>query len=67
MAELLLFQKNNLDIEKALENLNWNTAKFETELAIFTGVQSPRTQHRLWKQYVDWMCQCGCPMELIQE
>lgn len=66
MASVIVLKKGQLDIGKALENMNWDTAKFESELAIFTNTQSSRVQHQLWKQYVTWMQQCGCSMELVQ-
>ena len=66
MASIILLKRGQLQIEKALENLNWNTAKFESELTIFANTQSSRIQYQLWKQYVEWMRQCDVPMELIQ-
>ena len=66
MASIIMLKNGPLQIEKALENMNWDTAKFESELEIFANTQSSRVQHQLWKQYVTWMQQCGCAMELIQ-
>jgi len=65
-ATIIFLKRGQLQIEKALENLNWNTAKFESELAIFANTQSSRVQYRLWKQYVEWMQQCGVPLELVE-
>jgi len=63
---VVFLKRGKLQIEKALENMNWDTAKFESELAIFANTQSERVQYRLWKQYVNWMQQCGVPLELVE-
>ena len=65
-ATIIFLKRGQLQIEKALQNLKWNTAKFESELAIFANTQTSRVQYRLWRQYVEWMQQCGVPLELVE-
>ncbi len=62
---LLVLKKGQLDIEKALGKMDWDTEKFEEELEVFAKTQSPQIQERLRKQYNRYMGQCGWPMEIV--
>lgn len=65
MASVIMLKKGQLDIEKALEKMDWDTEKFETELEMLAKTQSPQIQEKLRKQYNKYMARCGWPMELV--
>lgn len=65
MEHKLVVKNGEIEIEKALELMGWDTEKFENELELFAKTQSSQMQEDLRKQYNKFMAGCGWPMEII--
>jgi len=65
MATVIMLKKGQLNIEKALKKMDWDTEKFEEELEMLAKTQPPKIQEKIRKQYNRYMAGCGWPMELV--
>jgi len=64
---IILTKKGELDIERGLQAMNWDTKEFERELELFAKTQPSRVQEKLRKQYNRFIKQCGMPWKLVVE
>lgn len=62
---IILTKNGELNIEKGLERMDWNTVAFERELELFAKTQPSRVQEKLRKQYNKFVQRCGLPIELV--
>ena len=61
----VLVKNGEFQFQEALEKMDWDTEKFESEFEIYAKTQPQKTQDRLLKEYNKFMSQCGWPMELV--
>jgi proliferating cell nuclear antigen len=64
---IILTKKGELDIERGLQAMDWDTEAFERELELFAKTQPSRVQEKLRKQYNRFIKQCGMPWKLVVE
>ena len=65
MASIIVLKKGQVEFEKGLKQMNWDTEKFEEELEMYANTQSPEIKEKLRKQYNKFMSQCGWPIQLV--
>jgi len=59
LACIIQIKKGQLDVEKALENMDFDVVKFESELKMLADHQKPKVRKKLYNQYVKYMRGCG--------
>ena len=64
MACIIQIKKGQLDVEKALRNMDFDVVKFESELKMFADHQRPRLRKKLLNQYVKYMRGCGFKLDV---
>jgi len=65
MASIIVLKKGQVEFEKGLKQMDWDTEKFEEELEMYANTQSPEIKEKLRKQYNKFMSQCGWPIQLV--
>ena len=63
MTYTIQIKKGQLNVEKALENMDYDVVKFESELKMFADHQKPKLKKKILGQYITYMRGCGFKLD----